>query len=69
MTGCYDCKNFRVYSGSHDRFGVPQEPDDYECIGLPTEEEIDKYFCDGVEWRDSDDGCSGFELRDFDYED
>ena len=69
MTGCYDCKFFRCYSGSHDRFGVPQEPDDYECEGEPTEEDIDKYFCDGEEWRDNETGCSGFVMRDFDYED
>ena len=63
MTGCEQCKHFRCYTGSRDKYGVPQEPDDYECVGDPDEKDLEKYFSDGVEWKDNEDGCSGFELR------
>lgn len=59
MSSCNDCKFFKVYRGSRDRWGIQQEPDDYECTGNPTEAELDKYFCDGHEW--SIDGCSSYE--------
>ena len=41
---CFDCKHLIVWEGSHDMYGCPLEPDEYECTGEPTEEEIDKYF-------------------------
>ena len=69
MSGCYECANLRCYRGSHDRYGVPQEPDDYECAGEPTEEEIDRYFCEGKEWRFDEDGCSAFIQKEYEYED
>lgn len=69
MSSCFDCENFICYRGSHDRYGVPQEPDDYECLGEPTEEEIEDYFCNGMEWDEYEDGCSAFIMRDDGYED
>lgn len=68
MLSCEDCKYFRVYYGSKDKYGVPQEPDDYECVGEPSDEDIDKYFTDSEEWDSSEDGCSGFAMREDDYE-
>lgn len=61
---CFGCKNLICYSGSKDRYGVPQEPDDYECKKCEslTEEEFDRYFCDGVEWSSDEEGCSGYEM-------
>jgi len=71
MSSCFDCKNLICYRGSCDRYGVPQEPDDYECKVCEelTEEEIDTFFCDGKKWNGDEDGCSGYEMRDIDYED
>lgn len=69
MSNCYDCKNLVCYRGSKDRYGVPQEPDDYECVGEPTEEEMEDYFYNGISWDEYEDGCSSYERRDFDYED
>lgn len=62
---CFECQMLVKYSGSKDRYGVPQEPDDYECKGEPTEEEIDKYFCDGQEWSSDEEGCSCFKQIDW----
>ena len=72
MNSCFECKNLIKYSGSKDRYGVPQEPDDYECKACEnlTEEEFDKFFCEGEEWDEPENGCSGFEQADWrDYED
>jgi len=65
--GCQDCENLICYHGSRDRFGVPQEPDDYECKACEdiTVEEFDKYFCDGKEWSGNRKGCSGFKMIDW----
>ena len=62
MSNCIDCLYYKIYRGSKDRYGVPQEPDDCECLKMDemTEEEIDKYFCDG------EDGCPCFEMNDYD---
>ena len=60
MSDCSDCLYFKIYKGSRDRYGVPQEPDECECLKMDdmTEEEIDKYFCDG------EDGCPCYEMND-----
>lgn len=71
MANCYDCKFFKIYRGSRDRFGVQQEPDDSECISdRATEEDIDKYYSDGVSWSNDEEGCAGYEPADYpdDYE-
>lgn len=57
---CWDCINYKVYRGSRDRYGVPQEPDEYECTGEPREEDIDKYFCNA---EDGAEECAAFEYR------
>jgi len=68
MKNCSECKFLVCYSGSKDRYGIPQEPDDYECVAEPTEEEIDRFFCNGESWNDNEKGCSWFEQRDFNYD-
>ena len=62
MSDCNDCMYLKIYRGSKDRYGVPQEPDDYECLKMDemTEEEFDKYYCDG------EDGCPCYEMNDYD---
>lgn len=63
MADCTECKYYRVYRGTTDRFGVPQEPDDAECTSdRATEEDLDKYFSDGISWHDDAEGCAGFEF-------
>lgn len=63
MANCYDCKYFKLYTGSKDRYGVPQEPDDAECISeRATESDLDTYFTDGVSWDDDESGCAGYEF-------
>ena len=62
---CFNCEYFRLYRGTCDSLGVPQEPDDYECGGEPTEEDYDTYFTDGKEWSDTENGCSAFVMREF----
>ena len=65
---CFDCKHLIVWEGSHDMYGCPLEPDEYECTGEPTEEEIDKYFSNNEDF-DEEFPCSAFEKReDDDYE-
>ena len=51
---CFNCKNFRIYQG--DRV----TPDDFECVGEPTEEDIVKYFEDNGDFT-KENPCSGFE--------
>lgn len=69
MTSCQDCRYLKCYRGTCDRYGVPQEPDYYECEGECTEDELDRFFYGCEEWQDDEDGCQGFELReDFDDE-
>lgn len=62
MNSCSDCKHLIVYAGSTDKYGIPQEPDDYECevIEQITEEDFDKYFCNGEKWGDKETGCKCF---------
>lgn len=62
MSDCNDCMYLKIYRGSKDRYGVPQEPDDFECLKMDemTEEEIDKYYCDG------ESGCPCYEMNDYD---
>ena len=60
---CEDCKYFKVYTGTRDRYGLQQEPDDYECVGRATEEDLDRFFSNSESWNNSADGCSGFESR------
>lgn len=62
MSNCNDCLYLKIYRGSKDRYGVPQEPDDYECLMMDkmSEEEFDKYYCDGK------DGCPYYEMNDYD---
>lgn len=57
---CFNCEYLRLYRGTCDSLGVPQEPDEYECDGEPTEEELDTYFTDGKCWDDTVSGCSGY---------
>ena len=62
MSNCSDCLYLKTYRGSKDRYGVPQEPDDFECLKMEemTEKEIDKYYCDG------ESGCPYYEMNDYD---
>lgn len=60
---CQDCCHLKCYKGSTDWYGVPQEPDDYECTGNPSEEDLERYFCNDEEWHDDEDECSGFEWK------
>ena len=61
MSNCSDCLYLKIYKGSKDRYGVPQEPDDCECLMMDkmSEEEIDRYYCDGEE-------CPYYEVNDYD---
>lgn len=61
MSNCNDCLYLKIYRGSKDRYGVPQEPDDFECLKMDemTEEEIDKYFSDG------ESGCPYYEMNNY----
>ena len=66
---CTSCGNLRVYRGTCDRYGVPLEPDDYECACEDvTEDEIDKYFSNGDKWDDRIEGagCSGYSENTYD---
>ena len=69
---CLECEYYKVYRGSRDWYGMQLEPDDSECMGNPTEEELDKYYSDGAEWEVNEEGCSGFKRRmtedDIDYD-
>ena len=60
---CEDCKFFRIYRGSRDRYGVPQEPDDAECVGNVTENDLEKFLCNAESWDKEEDGCSCFSAR------
>ena len=62
MNNCNDCLYLKTYKGSKDRYGVPQEPDDYECLRMEdmSEEEFDKYYCDG------ESECPYYEMNDYD---
>ena len=62
MSDCNDCMYLKIYRGSKDRYGVPQEPDDCECLKMDdmSEEEFDKYYCDG------ESGCPCYEMNDYD---
>lgn len=62
MCDCFECEHLIKYSGSRDRYGVPQEPDDYECARAEdlTEDEIEKHFCNG------ESGCRCFEQQSYD---
>ena len=57
---CEDCIYFKKTRGSRNWHGVQLEPDDYECVGNASEEEIDKYFCDA---EDGAENCKGFRSR------
>lgn len=58
---CEGCKWFKVYRGTRDRYGLQQEPDDYDCTSSrATEDDLDKYLCDG---EDGAENCMGFEHR------
>ena len=57
---CEDCIYFKLTRGSRDRYGFQQEPDDAECVGNASEEEIDKYFCDA---EDGAEHCTGFRTK------
>lgn len=58
---CEDCKHFIEHKGSRDRYGLQQEPDDYDCrSSRATENDLDKYLCDG---EDGAENCMGFEKR------
>lgn len=63
MTSCKDCIYFKFYRGTRDRWGIQQEPDDYECAGQSTEEELDRFFSDGEEWSEDAEGCQAFKLN------
>lgn len=67
MSNCHECKNLRCYRGGRDRYGVPQEPDEYECkvIEELTEEEADRFFSNAESWESPEDGCSGFVMIDW----
>ena len=62
MCDCTECRHLKVYTGSRDRYGVPQEPDDYECDMLEelTEDELERHFCNG------ESGCRCFEVNEYD---
>ena len=62
MSDCSDCLYFKIYKGSKDRYGVPQEPDECEYLKMDdmSEEEFDKYYCDG------ESGCPCYEMNDYD---
>ena len=60
---CEDCKFFKRYTGTRDRYGVPQEPDDYECVGNVTENDMERFFCNAESWDNKEDACGGFEQR------
>ena len=63
MHSCLDCEFYKIYPGSHDRFGLQMEPDETECTSrFVTEDDIDTYYCDGKEWS-GDEGCSGWKER------
>lgn len=57
---CCNCIYFKLTRGSHDIHGLQLEPDDAECVGNASEEDIDKYFCDA---EDGAEHCSGFKSR------
>lgn len=66
MTNCTECKYYRVYRGTRDRYGVPQEPDDAECVcENVTDHDIETYFCNGKSWDNTEEGagCTGYESR------
>lgn len=69
---CLECKYYKVYRGSRDWYGMQLEPDDSECMGNPTEKDLDKYYTDGEEWEVNEEGCSGFKRKmtedDIDYD-
>ena len=57
---CCDCMCFKLTRGSRDWYGLQLEPDDAECVGNASEEELDRYFCDA---EDGAEHCSGFKSR------
>lgn len=61
---CEECINFKLYRGSHDRYGLQLEPDDAECVGNVTENDLEKFFCNAETWDKEEDGCSCFSPRD-----
>ena len=58
MMGCSDCKHYRYWAATY------WEPSDAECKNVDniTEEDFEKFFCDGKEWGSSECACGGFEL-------
>ena len=60
---CFTCAYLIRHAGSKDSFGVPQEPDDFDCEGTPTESDMDIFFSEGVEWDENDEGCSSYKER------
>ena len=66
---CLTCANLKCYRGTCDRYGVPQEPDDYECgYDDITEDEIERFFSNGEKWDASIEGagCSGYVEQSYD---
>ena len=57
---CEDCIYLKITRGSRNKYGIQLEPDDTECVGNCTEEEIDKYYSDAEEHAEE---CSGFRSR------
>ena len=57
---CEECRHFVHHRGHRDRYGLQTEPDDYDCTGNATEDDLDKYFCDG---EDGAENCMGFKRR------
>ena len=57
---CFTCAYLIRHAGSKDKYGVAQEPDDYDCEGTPTEADLDVFFSDGIEWDENDEGCSSY---------
>ena len=57
---CFNCAHLTRFAGTKSRIGVPQEPDEYNCEGSPSEDELETFFTEGVEWDENSDGCSSY---------
>jgi len=60
---CSDCIHFKLYTGTRDRYGIQQEPDDAECTGNVTENDLERYFCNAESWENKEDACGDFSPR------
>lgn len=54
--GCENCKHCKCYPGDY------WTPDDFECMGEPTQEAIDRAWTNGETWKSSEEQiCPSYE--------